>query len=127
MAVCKKIRVAHRTLCAGDLRERITLEDRDIAAPGTVDFGEDFTAPVITPAAVKTLRGAAVFDASGVGVTATHDFFIRYKAGITQEKWVQWRSERYDILAVEEFEGRQEWLRLRSAFRGAVAKVVNEL
>lgn len=123
----KRVNVARRKLCAGDLRERITLEDRDIAAPATVDFGEDFTAPKITPAAVKTLIGVDVFDSSGKGATATHDFFIRYQTGVTQEKWVKWKADRYDILVVEDLEERNEWLRLRSTFKGSITKVVNEL
>ena len=126
MTTQKRIRVDHRRLCIGDLRERITLEDRDIAAPGTVDFDEKFTNPTVIPAAVKTLMGVEVFDESNTGTVATHDFFIRYQSGVTQEKWIKWRGDRYDILLPEEFEGRREWLRLRSTLRGPDTRAVNE-
>ncbi len=125
MAKCKRIRIDHRKLCAGDLRERITLETRSITEPGTIDFGEGFTNPTIIPAAVKTLVGVEIFDESNEVVTASHDFFIRFRAGVTAELWVKYRNERYDILLVEEFEGRQEWLRLRCTLRGADTRQVN--
>lgn len=125
MARCTRIRIDHRKLCIGDLRERITLETRIITEPGTVDFGEGFSDVAVIPAAVKTLIGVEIFDESNEVVTASHDFFIRFRTDVTAEKWVKWRNDRYDILLVEEFEGRQEWLRLRCTLRGTDTRQVN--
>ena len=126
MAVCQKIRIKKRQFCVGDLRERITLQDRDIQPPGDINFTEQFTNPLVVSAAVKTLSGVTVFDGTDIERIATHDFTIRFQSGITQEKWILWKSERYDILVVEDFDGRNEWLRLRSTVRGTDTLVVND-
>ena len=126
MAICQKIRIKKRQFCVGDLRERITLQDRDIQPPGDINFTESFTAPLIVSAAVKTLSGVEIFDNTNIVRIATHDFIIRFQFGITQEKWILWRNERYDILVVENLEGRNQWLKLRSAVRGADTLVVND-
>lgn len=124
---CQTIRIKRRKFCIGDLRETITLEDRNTVGPDDVDFRESFTDPIMVKAGVKTLMGVDVFDDSNRGgQSASHDFIIRFRAGITQEKWIRWQNERYDILVVEDYDGQRKWLRLRSAFRGSVAKAVNE-
>jgi len=126
MAVCQVIRIKKRKFCVGDLRERITLQNRDIQAPGDINFTEKFSGPLVVSAAVKTLAGITVFDSTNVERIATHDFIIRFQSGITQEKWILWKSERYDILVVENLEGRNQWLKLRSAVRGTDTLVVND-
>ncbi len=132
MAQCKRIRIPHRKYCAGDLRERITLEDRDIQPPFDTNFTESFSNPTIIPAAVKTISGGGlsgagvtVFDSSNIEQVVTHDFIIRFRVGVTQEKWIRWRNERYNILVVENVDGRNEWLRMRTTVRGDDTLEVN--
>lgn len=126
MAVCQVIRIKKRKFCVGDLRERITLQDRDIQPPGDINFTEQFSGLLVVSAAVKTLSGVTVFDSTNIERIATHDFIVRFQTGITQEKWILWKNERYDILVVEDFDGRNEWLRLRSTVRGTDTLVVND-
>lgn len=125
MAKCKRIRIVHRKYCAGDLRERITLQDRDIVEPFDINFTEEFSNPNIVPAAVETLTGVTVFDGTNTERVATHDFIIRFRAGVTQENWILWQKERYDILVVEKIDGRNEWMKLRSTVRSDDTLEVN--
>lgn len=122
---CKKIRVQPRGLCLGDLRHRITLENRSITEPDAIDFGEEFDKPIIVNAAVKTLMGVDVFDDNNVLVSASHDFYIRFKEGLTSEIWINWKGKRYDVLLIENIDEVDDWMRLRSKLTGPNTRPVN--
>lgn len=122
MPQCKRIQSQNRKVCIGDLRNKITLQVRTIAPPSNVDFTEVFTSPVDVFAMVKTLIGTVVFDGVETDQAATHDFFIRYRADVTAETWILWDDVRYDILRVEDLDGRRTFLRLRSAESGDAGK-----
>lgn len=125
MAKCKRIRIAHRKYCAGDLRERITLQDRDIVEPFDINFTEEFTNPVVVPAAVQTVQGVSFFDDTNTEQFTTHDFIIRFRANVTTQTWILWQNVRYNIVLAEQIDGRNEWLKLRSTVRGIGALEVN--
>lgn len=125
MAKCKRIRIVHRKYCAGDLRERITLQDRDIVEPFDINFTEEFSNPVVVPAAVQTIQGASFFDDTNIEQFTTHDFIIRFRPEVTQETWILWQKERYDIIVVEKIDGRNEWMKLRCTIRGDDTLEVN--
>ncbi len=122
MAVCKRIKAQNRKICAGDLRNRITLQGRFIIPPTEDDFTERFTDTANVFAMVKTLIGTVVFDGVDTDVAATHDFFIRYRSDVTAETWIEWNDIRYNILRVEDFDGRRTFLRLRCTESGETSK-----
>lgn len=122
MSRCKKIRIPKRRYCAADLNKRIVIQDRNISTPDDLDYGEDFDKLKTIWAGVKTLIGVEIFDQNNVPITASHDFIIHYRVGITAENWILFENNRYDILRVENFEERNEWLRLRSTLRGSDTK-----
>ena len=122
MPSCKKIRIPKRRYCAADLNKKIILQNRAIVAPDHVDYTENFSTELEVWAGVKTLIGVEIFDENNVPITASHDFIIHYRDWVTAENWILFGGNRYDILRVENFEQRNEWLRLRSTLKGSVAK-----
>lgn len=119
---CKKIRIPKRRYCAADLNKKIVLQDRSISTPDDLDYGEDFDKLKTIWAGVKTLIGVEIFDENNDVVNATHDFIIHFRVGVTAENWILYKNNRYDILKVENFEERNEWLRLRSRLTGSDSK-----
>ena len=120
MANCLKIRPKKRTVCIGDMRYQIELNTRSIQAPtmGGVDFGENFTATETVSAAIETKNGETVFDGSNLERVVTHRFYIRFISGITEETWINFENNLYDILNVENLDQRSEFLLLRCTLRG---------
>ena len=127
MASCENIRIPHRKLCVGDLDRRITLKSRQIAADGMLpDYLLNFTNNGDVWAAVQTAKaGETVFDESNTEAVITHTFFIRFISGLTSEEWIELEGENYDILTVEDFDERHEWMRLKTTVRGISSEPVN--
>ncbi len=116
----RRVQFKKAQVCIGDLRHRVTLFDRDLTEPqfGKTDFDESFTNPVNVHAAVKTLAGKVFFD--GVGdVALTHEIVIRFRKGVTSEKWVTFESRRLKVVDVEDIDEDHKYLRLRCTERGA--------
>lgn len=127
MAKCVKLQRKRRKPCIGDLDTLITLQDRTITAPTTsVDFSETFTENSIVWAIVNTVRGKTEFDDADVERSITHEFTVRFIAGVDSETWVLLEDERYDIIDTEDLEERHDWLILRCAKLGPTTKAVND-
>ncbi len=128
MPVCTKIRKKKRELCIGDMRDEIILQNRAIQPPvfGTPDFTENFTNIDTVWSLVNTVNGKTFFDGVGTETPITHEIFIRYDVTVTAETWVQFDSNRIDILAVENLDGRKDFMALTCTDRGAVAKAASQ-
>lgn len=120
MPICKKIRRINRKVCIGDMTEQIELNTRSITPPtfGGVDFDEDFVIASTVFAMLKTKIGASVFDQSNTERTVTHFFYIRFDSTVTAETWITFKGNLYDIIDVENLDGRSEFMLLRSVIRG---------
>ena len=109
-------------MCVGDLRTRITLSSRAITAPdfGQSSFGESFTTNVKTAwASIKTINGRILFNGVDTDEALTHEIIIRYDATVTAETWIQLAdTTRLDIIDVQDFEQRNEYLVLLCNARG---------
>lgn len=127
MVACKKIKGKKRIVCSGDLRNLITIKTRSITAPaqGDVNFGESFTTELEILAMVETVNGEEIFDGVNVIGTVTHNFYIRFIPDITFEKWLEFKSENYNILGVENLDERDEFYKLRTSKRGSSAITAN--
>lgn len=127
MSKCVKLQRKHRQVCLGDLNTEIVLQSRTITPPTvTVDFAETFAGIATVWAKVDTVRGRTEFDGADIERTVTHDFTIRYIAGIDTETWVLLENNRYDIVRVEDFEERHEFLRLMCTKLGPDTVPVND-
>lgn len=112
---------SRRKVCAGDLRERIVLQNRDIVEPifGETDFDEEFSGDREVWAKVRTVAGKTFFDGvNQVDVALTHEITIRYDESVTAETWLLFEDRRIDIIDVEDFEERHEWMVLACVERG---------
>jgi len=120
MTSCAKIRIKRRSICIGDLKYLIELNNRAIQAPelGSVDYDETFTPTETVRAAIETKSGETIFDQSNTEHSVTHRFYIRFLSGVTAETWIKFDSDLYDILTVENLDGQNRFLLLRCTIRG---------
>lgn len=118
---CQAVGNRRRVVCAGDLNQRITLQNRDIAPPifGDSDFSETFSGDSDRWAAIQTVTGKTFFDSvNSVDVNITHEVYIRYDSTVTAETWILYNSRRLDIMAVEDLEERNEFMKLTCVDKG---------
>ena len=102
----------------------IILQNRVLTEPvfGSVDFDEVFTASATVWATVNTVSGKTFFDGVNTDINITHEIFIRYDSTVTAETWVELNGNRLDILRVEDFDGRNEYMKLICVDRGSISK-----
>jgi SPP1 family predicted phage head-tail adaptor len=119
----------------GDMRHLILIRTRDITAttPTDIDFDESFTTTNSVYAFIETKEGTEVFDGTNLKSQININFVIRfihgmipYVSGLTEEKWIDYRDNRYDIVNVESYDERQIFMRLKCNLRGDKTKEVNK-
>ena len=126
MARCKKIQVNRTQVCIGDMNRQITLHTRSITGLSDgVDFDETLSAPTVVWAAIQTIKGEDIFDGTNVIGTATHNFFIRAINTLTAETWLEYNGEYYDVLDIQNYEERNQFMVLRCSVRGDTSKETN--
>lgn len=124
MSDCRSIRKKKRKVCVGDMKDPITLQNRDITPPlfNTVDFDEDFQpVDVLVPqvlSLVETVTGVTFFDGVNTETPVTHIIYIPYQEAVTAETWILFESRRIDILHVEDLDVRHEFMKLTCTERG---------
>lgn len=129
MPKCQTIKRKHRKICVGDLDEEITVNTRAIGSPtsGGVDFQETFTLSQTAWALIETKRGEEIFDGSNIAQDITHYFYITYLDGLTAENWIDWNGDRFDVLDVENLDGRSEYQLLRCTNKGIKTQAANDV
>jgi head-tail adaptor len=119
----------------GDARHLILIRTRNITAttPTDIDFDESFTTTNSVYAYIETKDGDKVFDGTNLDSRIDIIFRIRfihgmipYTSGLTEEKWIEYREDRYDIITVESYDERQQWMQLKCNLRGDKTKEVNK-
>ena len=124
MPVCTNIRRKKRQPCIGDMDSLVTLQNRtlvpEISGAGA---SEDFVdASTDVWALVETTAGETIFDGVNKDVSVTHKFTICYDPSVTAETWVLFDGNRFDIMNVEDLDGRHQYLVLRTTDRGLASK-----
>ena len=129
-------RVKRRRLtkfAVGDMRERISLEERSIAPPtfGSQAFTEEYTALDTVWASVETKdfanSGQRFFNAvNDPALTPSHVFTIRWRDDITTETRVRWQDELYKLLLLTDPQERHQYLVLNAKLLGSDEKEVNQ-
>ena len=121
---CKQIKFDKTKICAGDRRHRITIYERNITPPTAdgVDFDEELSNAKTYWAAIKTRKGVVVFDSANTERDVTHSFFIVYDENITQEYWLRFNQQNYDILNVINIDGENRFLELQCSLTGSTYK-----
>lgn len=128
MADCKRIKRKNRKVCIGDLSEEIVIKGRSLRAslPGQTKFSESFDAGTTVWAAIETTRGDQFFDGTSLRTATTHIFYIRYLETVTQENFIFYKDDIYDILDVEDLDERQSFMKLSARKRGTQDINVNK-
>lgn len=119
---CRVIRRGRRRVSVGDLRDRVTLQERSIEPPafGEAGYGEEFDSSVEVWAAITTTAGKLLFDGVGTDVAITHEVFVRFDPNVTSESWIELADgRRLDVVKPEDYEERGEFLRLLCTERGS--------
>ena len=127
MTKCVKIQRKKRQPCIGDMNDLITLQGRTLTAPTSgVDASEEFTdSNADVWALVETVSGQTMFDDTNTERDVTHKFIIRFIDGVTSETWILFNGDRLDILGVEDYDERHEFLLLRATNRGIETNEAN--
>lgn len=127
MPKCVSIKKPLRSVCIGDMRDKVTLQTRTITPPtnGSVDFTEVFNADNIVWAMVETREGKEIFDGTNLKGVATHYIYIRYIPNTTFEKWVKFNCKYYDIIDIQDLDERHEFYLLRCSERGTTSNLSN--
>jgi SPP1 family predicted phage head-tail adaptor len=117
---CETVIIKKRKVCAGDMNQLITLKTRAMTGDfDDVDFLELFTNDGNVWAAIQTTSsGEVIFDSVGTETLVTHKIYINYIEGLTQEVWIEFGGNNYDILSVENLDERNEFMKLNCVIRG---------
>jgi head-tail adaptor len=109
------------------MRKRIKINVRTLTPPSgdSVDFDEVLTDTKEVWAQVDTNKGVEVFSGTNLLGVATHLFYIRALIGQTAEDWVEFKSEYYDILDVQNYQEDDRFQVLRCNLRGTTSDPVN--
>lgn len=119
MAQCERISFKKKTVCLGGMNHKIKLQTRSIK-PVTdgVDFVEEFTQDISVWAMIKTMPKESIFDGSNIERSVSHFFYIRFIKNVTFEKWIEFKNNKYDIVAVENLNEEDNFLLLKASLRG---------
>lgn len=116
---CKIIRPKKRRLCTGDLDRRIDIYSRTLNAPSfDVDFDHTFNNKKTVWSALESVNGRDTFYLTNLDQKVSHIFYVRWYAGLTAESWINFKSELYDIIQVENLDERDEWYSIYCNVRG---------
>lgn len=120
MVSCVSIKGKKRRICAGDLRLKINLFDREIQPNVSKKpaYDASFVGGISVSAMLLTRSGAQILNGVAVTTKPTHDFFIRYKPDIEATKWILFKDNIYDVIEVENLEERDEFLRISCIKKG---------
>lgn len=124
---CKPIKLKSRRICIGNLNSRIKIQTRALTATntGSIESIETFTDLVEVWAAIETTRGSQLWNGVEISNPFTHKIYIRYRSDIDFNEWIEFESEKYDIVDVENLEQKNEWLLLMCIRKGDNTKEAN--
>lgn len=117
-----------RKVPIGDMRTPVKIHQAQILAPTAgVDMGREI-APVVEPwfCKVTTVTGVTLFDSSNIEQIITHDFQGRFNQDISRDMVIEHKGNYFRIISAENFEDKDQFMRLRCTERGAIAKEVNQ-
>ncbi len=127
MAECVAKQRKTTRVCIGSMNQRIVIKTRQLTpnSDNDVDYDETFTSLKTVWSMVETVSGKTIFDQSNEERDVTHNFYIRYIAGVTFQEWIQYKDQYFDVLNVENFGEQDSFQKLTVAIRGSDVKPVN--
>ena len=112
----------------GDMRHLIQIQLRALAPVINDDIAaqEVFTTTNTVWAAITTTDGDEMFDGTNIADKIATIFTTRFITGITEERFVDFGGEKYNIVKVENFDERKLFMRLLCVKRGDNTLEVNK-
>ena len=96
----------------GDLRHRVQIESASRVGDGGGGAVVTWTNIAEVWAAIWTRTSDETFEHDRAAGRATHDIWIRHRAGVKPEMRIRSGSRAFDILGVIDIEDRGRWLKL---------------
>lgn len=128
---CNKITIANASVCVGDMKNRIEIYVRGLtpSVDNSVDFSEGFTLLATVWAGIKINSGISLFDNSNLisKSEVSHQFFIRYRSDITQENYIKFDGNYFDIVSVQPASTEKRILIINAKLRGQASNAVNQI
>lgn len=97
---------------AGDLRRRITIEQRASTQDSSMQRVETWSTFATCWAEIRPLQGRELQTAQAVAAETTHELSLRYRAGVTPAMRVAYQGRIFDITAVMDPDTRHRRLTL---------------
>lgn len=132
MGKCVKKRIPIVKICAGDLRDKITIQNRslDPVRPGQINPSESFTTLFQPWAAVETPNGRSKFLGVAINEDTTHIFIVRFDTTIQElevaNNFILFRTRRMRILSVKNMNENNYFLAIECTERGLSTKDATE-
>ncbi len=129
MGECVKIRRKLKRVCIGSLNHKITITIRGIKVPEGDDpnFSEEFTEDRGVWSMIETINPKVFFDQTNTEQVKTHYFTIRKPAGnVNVVNWITYQDINYNVLAVENINEDNRFLKISANVRGDASIPVNE-
>lgn len=99
----------------------------------SADYTETFTTVATVWAMVRTVDAASIDEFDGTNrepnskKVSTHEFYIRYRAGITAENQIEYNNTNYDIVGLHNVNEYGKVLRILCNVRGPTAYTINKV
>jgi SPP1 family predicted phage head-tail adaptor len=109
-------------ICSKDLRHRILIQYREIAATNNLDTDPEptFTEVGNYWAGIKTSPSRNAFNDVNQGAAITTDFYIRYTTSIDFLKniWIEFNGRRFEVINADNINEYEEYILLRAVDKG---------
>jgi len=126
---CKTLGFPKKKICSGDLNKRITIQSRSLGKGDftEVEITETFTDIANVWAAFETVSGFKAFNSVGTNqqgpdqTVGTHRFYVRFQpstSSVTSENWVEFKSQKYKAITVENLDENDEFIAITCIKKG---------
>ena len=113
-----RINCKTKKICIGDLKYRITLQQRSIKSAIDVDFSENYTDIASVWAHVEINNPKFIFNDINIDESVTHKFYIRYRSDIDINTWIFYDNIRYNIISIKPTDFDKKYLVLNCNIKG---------
>ena len=109
-------------ICSKDLRYRILIQYRNIAASNNLDTNPEPTFTDIGTywAGIKTTPSRNPFSDVNQGAAITTDFYIRYTTSIDIQDnlWIEFKGRRFEVINTDNMDEFGRYIQLRAVDKG---------
>lgn len=90
----------------GELRQRITIQEKGLVPDGEGGFIEDWADKKTVWAKVIVVQARQQYEFNSVGVEATHRFEVRGNVKVTEDQRIRFKNRFFEIKTIEDIEER---------------------